>query len=37
LTYDEWSKTAVYELDDAGKAEKRFDVEGDVFKWVRVR
>jgi hypothetical protein len=37
LPFDDWSKTAVYELDADGKAEKRFEVEGDVFKWVRVR
>ena len=37
ITYDDWSKTAVYELDAEGIAEKRFEVEGDVFKWVRVR
>jgi hypothetical protein len=27
----------VYELADSGKAEKRFEVDRDVFKWVRVR
>jgi hypothetical protein len=37
LPFDEWSKTAVYELDADGVAEKRFVVAGDVFKWVRVR
>lgn len=37
LPYDDWSKTAVYELDSEGQAEKRFEVDGDVFKWVRVR
>jgi hypothetical protein len=37
LPFDDWSKSAVYELDSDGKAEKRFEVEGDLFKWVRVR
>ena len=37
LPFDDWSKSAVYELDSEGKAEKRFEIEGDVFKWVRVR
>lgn len=37
LPYDEWKRSAVYELDDEGRATKRFDVAGDVFKWVRVR
>lgn len=37
LPFDDWSKSAVYELDADGTAEKRFEVEGDVFKWVRVR
>lgn len=37
LPFEDWSKSAVYELDASGKAEKRFVVAGDVFKWVRVR
>jgi hypothetical protein len=37
LPFDEWSKSAVYEIDDEGKATRRFEVTGDVFKWVRVR
>lgn len=37
LPYDDWKRSAVYELDEDGEATKRFDVAGDVFKWVRVR
>jgi len=37
LPFDEWSKSAVYEIDDEGKAKRRFEVTGDVFKWIRVR
>lgn len=37
LPRDEWSRTVVYELDREGKASKRFEVSGDVFKWIRVR
>ena len=37
LPFDEWARTKVYELDAAGKATARFEVSGDVFKWVRVR
>jgi hypothetical protein len=37
LPYDEWSKSMVYELDAEGRATPRFEVTGDVFKWIRVR
>jgi hypothetical protein len=35
--YDDWGKTKVYEIDDDGVATERFEVAGDVFKWIRVR
>ena len=37
LPFDEWARTKVYEIDAAGRATARFEVTGDVFKWVRVR
>ncbi len=37
LPFDDWSKSAVYEIDDTGMATRRFEVAGDIFKWVRVR
>lgn len=37
LPFDEWARTMVYELDANAQATRRFEVTGDVFKWIRVR
>jgi hypothetical protein len=37
LPFDQWAKTKVYELDGAGNATAKFEVTGDVFKWIKVR
>jgi hypothetical protein len=37
LPFEDWSKSKVYELSDDGVASERFEVAGDVFKWIRVR
>jgi len=37
LPIDDWARTRVYELDADGRARFHFEIEGDVFKWVRVR
>jgi hypothetical protein len=37
LPFDDWARTMVYELDANGRASRRFEVVGDVFKWIRVR
>lgn len=37
LPFDDWGKTMVYELDADARATRRFEVLGDVFKWIRVR
>lgn len=37
LPFEDWSKSMVYELSDDGTATARFEVPGDVFKWIRVR
>jgi hypothetical protein len=37
LPYDDWSRTAAYEIGADGIATRRFDTQGDVFKWVRIR
>jgi hypothetical protein len=37
LPFDDWARTMVYELDDSAQATRRFEVTGDVFKWIRVR
>jgi hypothetical protein len=37
LPYDDWGRTKIYELDDAGVATEHADVLGDVFKWEHVR
>ena len=37
LPFDDWARTMVYELDGSGLAMPRFEVTGDVFKWIRVR
>lgn len=35
--FEDWSRSKVYELSDDGTAIERFEVAGDVFKWIRVR
>lgn len=37
LVFDEYGKTRVVELSEDGVATKKFDVDGDVFKWERLR
>lgn len=37
VPYDDWGRTKGYELMTDGTALERFDIAGDVFKWVRVR
>ena len=37
LPYDDYARTQVLEIDAAGVATEHLDVEGDVYKWVRVR
>jgi hypothetical protein len=37
VTYEEWSRTRIYELDDDGRATEVGDTIGDVFKWIRIR
>lgn len=37
IVYDDYGKTRVYEISEAGVATKKFDVDGDVFKWERLR
>jgi hypothetical protein len=35
--YDDYGKTRVYELSETGVLTTKFDVDGDVFKWERLR
>jgi hypothetical protein len=37
LPYDSYARSRIYEIGPSGVATERFDVIGDVFKWVRVR
>jgi hypothetical protein len=37
VPFDEWARSKVYEIDAEGVATERFEVQGDVFKWVRIR
>lgn len=37
VVFDDYGKTRVYEVSDEAVATKKFDVDGDVFKWERLR
>jgi hypothetical protein len=37
LPFDMWARTKVYEIDSSGNATARFEVTGDIIKWIRVR
>jgi hypothetical protein len=37
IPFDEYSRTMIYELGDSLQAIPRLEVQGDVFKWIRVR
>lgn len=37
LPYDDYARSKIYEIDAGGVATEHLDVDGDVFKWLRVR
>jgi hypothetical protein len=37
VPFDEWARSKVYEIDAEGVATEHFEIQGDVFKWVRIR
>lgn len=37
VPFNQWRRSKVYELDEGGVAREHFEIQGDVFKWVRVR